>query len=54
MQARSKPLTVREPIVLSAATKALSFEKPEPKGAVKLVTNVDDLIDLLHTEAKVI
>ena len=54
MQARSKPLTVREPIVLRAATKALSFEKPEPKGAVKLVTNVDDLIDLLHTEAKVI
>ncbi len=54
MQARSKPLTVREPIVLSAATKALCFEKPEPKGAVKLVTNVDDLIDLLHTEAKVI
>ena len=54
MQARSKPLTVREPIVLNAATKALCFEKPEPKGAVKLVTNVDDLIDLLHTEAKVI
>ena len=54
MQARSKPLTVKEPVSLTSETKAISFEKPEPKGAVKLVTNVDDLVALLHNEAKVI
>jgi electron transfer flavoprotein beta subunit len=39
-----------------AATSAQSFEKPAPKGAVKLVDadNVDELINLLHNEAKVI
>ncbi|MDA7758117.1 electron transfer flavoprotein beta subunit/FixA family protein, partial [bacterium] len=32
------------------------FEKPAPKGAVKLIDadNIDLLIDLLHNEAKVI
>ena len=54
MQARSKPLTVKEPISLTSETTPKSFEKPEPKGAVKLVTNVDDLIALLHDEAKAI
>ena len=54
MQARSKPLTVREPVDANSETKTVSFEKPAPKGAVKLVDNVDDLIDLLHNEAKVI
>ncbi len=54
MQARSKPLSVKEPIEANAETIALSFEKPAPRGAVKLVDNVDDLIDLLHNEAKVI
>jgi electron transfer flavoprotein beta subunit len=34
----------------------VSFEKPAPKGAVKLVAaeNIDELINLLHNEAKVI
>ncbi len=54
MQARSKPLTVREAIDVTAETQTISFEKPAPKGAVKLVDNVDDLIDLLHNEAKAI
>jgi len=54
MQARSKPLTVKEPVAASPETTTASFEKPAPKGAVKLVDNVDDLIDLLHNEAKVI
>ncbi len=54
MQARSKPLTVKEPVDANAETSAVLFEKPAPKGAVKLVDNVDDLIDLLHNEAKVI
>jgi electron transfer flavoprotein beta subunit len=54
MQARSKPLTVKDPVDANAETTAVSFKKPAPKGAVKLVDNVDDLIDLLHNEAKVI
>ncbi|OAB75989.1 electron transfer flavoprotein subunit beta/FixA family protein [Cochleicola gelatinilyticus] len=54
MQARSKPLTVKEPVAVSPETTTASFEKPAPKGAVKLVDNVDELIDLLHNEAKVI
>jgi len=56
MMARKKPLTVVEPVGEAAATSSQSFEKPAPKGAVKLVDaeNVDELINLLHTEAKVI
>jgi len=56
MMARKKPLTVVEPVAGDAATSTESFEKPAPKGAVKLVDadNVDELINLLHTEAKVI
>lgn len=54
MQARSKPLHVKEATEASAETNSASFEKPAPKGAVKLVDNVDALIDLLHNEAKVI
>ncbi len=54
MQARSKPFHIKEPIDAKARTKAIIFEKPAPRGAVKLVDNVTDLIDLLHNEAKVI
>jgi len=54
MQARSKPLHVNEPVNVTAETQATQFEKPAPRGAVKLVDNVDDLINLLHNEAKVI
>jgi electron transfer flavoprotein beta subunit len=54
MQARSKPLHVKEPVDITAETQATKFEKPAPRGAVKLVDNVDDLINLLHNEAKVI
>ncbi|WP_298996699.1 electron transfer flavoprotein subunit beta/FixA family protein [uncultured Tenacibaculum sp.] len=54
MMARKKPLSVVEPTGAAAATATQNFEKPAPKGAVKLVDNVDDLINLLHNEAKVI
>jgi len=54
MMARKKPLTVLEPSGATTETVTASFEKPEPKGAVKLVDNVDDLISLLHNEAKAI
>ena len=56
MMARKKPLTVLEPIDATAETSSVSFEKPTPKGAVKLVSpdNLDELVNLLHNEAKVI
>ena len=56
MMARKKPLNVVEPIETNAETISVSFEKPTPKGAVKLVSpdNLDELVSLLHNEAKVI
>ena len=45
---------VKEPAEASAETSVSKFEKPAPKGDVKLVDNVDDLVNLLHNEAKVI
>ena len=56
MMARQKPLTVVEAIEVSTETTSVSFEKPALKGAVTLVSpdNLDELISLLHNEAKVI
>ncbi|WP_271405829.1 electron transfer flavoprotein subunit beta/FixA family protein [Tenacibaculum soleae] len=54
MMARKKPLAVVEPTGVAASTSTQNFEKPAEKGAVKLVDNVDTLIDLLHNEAKAI
>lgn len=56
MTARSKPLVVIEPVAAAVNTKAIKFEKPALKSAVKLVSadNLDELINLLHNEAKVI
>ena len=56
MMARKKPLEVVEPNGATALSAITKFEKPAPKGEVKLVDadNVDQLIDLLHNEAKVI
>ena len=56
MMARKKPLNVVDPIDTSSETASVSFEKPIPKGAVTLVSpdNLDELISLLHNEAKVI
>lgn len=56
MQARTKAISVVEPTNNDVATKAVKFEKPAPKSSVKLVSadNLDELINLLHNEAKVI
>jgi electron transfer flavoprotein beta subunit len=56
MTARTKTLTVFEPVNASVNTKVVKFEKPAPKSAVKLISadNLDELISLLHNEAKVI
>lgn len=54
MMARKKALNVVEPIDATKATQDVSFDKPAAKGQVKLVDSVDELVDLLHNEAKVI
>ena len=56
MTARTKALTILEPVAAKSQTKAVKFEKPAPRSALKLVSadNLDELINLLHTEAKVI
>jgi len=56
MMARKKPLTIIDPIDISEETTSISFEKPAKKGAVTLVSpdNIDELVNLLHNEAKVI
>jgi electron transfer flavoprotein beta subunit len=56
MTARTKVLTVLEPIESGSETSVVQFEKPAPKSAVKMIAadNLDELISLLHNEAKVI
>tara|TARA_R110001583_G_scaffold8413_6_gene40214 strand:- start:8342 stop:9082 length:741 start_codon:yes stop_codon:yes gene_type:complete len=54
MMARKKPLSVVEPTTSDFSTASISFEKPVGKSACKLVDTVDELISLLHNEAKVI
>lgn len=56
MMARKKTLNVVEPIEGTVATSDIKFDKPAPKGTVKLVdaNNVEELVQLLHNEAKVI
>ena len=56
MGARTKPLAVKEPVVVDALTSISSFEMPPPKSGVKLVSpdNPEELVRLLHEEAKVI
>lgn len=56
MTARSKVITVLEPVAANVNTKSVQFEKPAPKSAVKLIAadHLDELINLLHNEAKVI
>jgi electron transfer flavoprotein beta subunit len=56
MSARTKPLNVVEPVEVKTNLEVLSYETPAPRGQVKLVQADDSakLIDLLHTEARVI
>ena len=56
MTARTKVLTVLEPIAADIKTKAVQFKKPAAKSAVKLFAadDLDGLVNALHNEAKVI
>jgi electron transfer flavoprotein beta subunit len=56
MAARSKPLKVEASSSADKLTSFVKYELPAPKSAVKLIDpeNMDELVELLHTEAKVI
>lgn len=56
MSARTKPLQVVEAVGSEILTNDQHFSKPEEKSAVTLIDpeNLDELISLLHKEAKVI
>jgi len=56
MSARTKPLTVIEPVEAKNLSEVIGFETPAPRGQVKLVAADDTakLVELLHAEAKVI
>ena len=56
MGARTKPLEVKEATGAVQGVSSVSFQSVPPRAAVKLVSpdNLDELVRLLHEEAKVI
>lgn len=56
MAARTKPLKVVAPAAVDALSSIVSYEMPPAKTGVKMISadNMDELVSLLHNEAKVI
>jgi electron transfer flavoprotein beta subunit len=56
MMARTKPLKVVEPELISSLTDVIAFELPKPRAACKFIDpeNPGQLIELLQNEAKII
>ncbi len=56
MAARTKPLNVVASSQPAAQTSFVAYDLPAPKSAVKMIdpSNMDELVELLHNEAKVI
>jgi len=56
MAARTRPLKVVAPTAIASVTAILSYELPPAKAGIKLISpdNMDELVELLHNEAKVI
>lgn len=56
MAARTKPLKVVAPASIETVSSIVSYEMPPAKSGVKMISpdNMDELVNLLHTEAKVI
>lgn len=56
MAARTKPIQVLEVVSVDPFARIISFETPEPRGKVKLISaeNTADLVASLHEEARVI
>lgn len=54
MTARTKPLNVVEPVASDEAVAYVKYEQPAPKSGVKMAESVDQLVDMLKNEAKVL
>jgi electron transfer flavoprotein beta subunit len=56
MAARTKPLNVVAPAAVDNLASFVGYETPAPKSACKMIdpANMDELVSLLHNEAKVI
>ncbi len=54
MMAKRKPLKVVQASGVEPLTEFVHFEEPKPKPPCKIVETAEELINLLHTEAKVI
>lgn len=56
MAARTKPLKVVAPAAVDELTEVVSYEMPAQKTGVKMIDadNMDELVKMLHEEAKVI
>ena len=54
MMAKRKPLKVLESSDKEALVEYTNFEMPKAKAACKIVKTTEELIDLLHNEAKVV
>lgn len=56
MSARTKPLTVSEPVAVPQISAVTGYDKPAPRSTVNLVNadEVDKLVEMLHSQAKVI
>jgi electron transfer flavoprotein beta subunit len=56
MAARTKPLQVVAPIAIDQMTTYVNYTTPNAKSACKMIdpTNMDQLVEFLHNEAKVI
>ena len=56
MMAKRKPIKAIPPVEVAETVRAVEFEYPPEKTGVKLIDpeNMDELVNLLHNEAKVI
>ncbi len=56
MAARTKPLEVVQPADVATLTEVVGYSLPPEKGSVKMIDpdNMDELVNLLHNEAKAI
>lgn len=54
MTARTKPLNVVEPTSDEGTIEYKGYELPAPKGGVKMADSVDQLVDMLKNDAKVL
>jgi len=54
MTARTKPLNVVEPVANDASVNYQNYELPAAKSGVKMADSVDQLVDMLKNDAKVL